>query len=206
MIKWLFNKFFIKNKLDVPMNLNFNISEYDLNIPIDRIINNYDKNKKNILIIDDSRGIVSVIEDFINEVQRNKSINLSEYNILTFYGKYSSFVLEKTLNVLSPITIDYAIIDIVLPGKIKRNNETVKMDGIDISILLNSQYNCNNFCFFTGNVVSEHIEYINEKVVKFSDFFNTDIRNYIIFKGDKDGSETINKLSKLFDKTMYSVK
>ena len=99
-----------------------NMEEVDLNIPVNRIINNYNPNKKTIIIIDDSKGIISVIEDFLKEVELNKDINLNDYNILTFYDKYAPFVLKETLETLSEnynIKIDYAIIDIVLPGKIR---------------------------------------------------------------------------------------
>lgn len=180
--------------------------EYDISVPVNRIMKHYDKKKKNIVIIDDSRGIVSVLEDFLIEVEKTGNINIEDYNILTFYDKYAPFVLKKTLEDLGVEKIDYAIVDIVLPGKLREHGVYQKLDGIDVSILLNKEYKCNNLCFFTGNVVSEHVAYIKDKVIKFNEIFDGDIRDYIIFKGDNDGEETIKKLSNLFTDKEYILK
>lgn len=177
---------------------------FDISIPIERIIKKFDRNKKNIVIIDDSRGIVSVIEDFLKELEKD-GINLEDYNILTFYDKYAPFVLKKTLEFLEPISIDFAIIDIVLPGKINNNNKYERMDGIDIAILLNSKYNCRNACFFTGNVVSEHVSYIKDKIQKFENYFDNNIVDNIIFKGDNDGAETIESFRKLLSEEAFTL-
>lgn len=173
-------------------------------IPINRIINTHDINKNNIIIIDDSPGIVSVLEDFIKEVEKNGDINLDDYNVMTFSDKYAPFVLKRTLEELDLKKVDFAIIDIILPGKMKQGEKYFKLDGVDVAILLYEKYGCTNFVFFTGNIISEYVDYIKEKVDKFEDVFNKDIRDFIIFKGDKDATDTVKELGKLFKKEKYT--
>jgi len=180
--------------------------EVDLKIPIERIINEYDPAKKNIIIIDDSRGIVSIIEDIINDIEKEGIINLDEYNILTFYDKYAPFVLKRTLESIDIDKIDYAIIDIVLPGKMNLGDKLTRLDGIDVAILLNEEYKCHNLCFYTGNVISEYVDYIKLKVNKFENNFDEKIDRFIIFKGNKNYQETKADIVKLFKKEEFQLK
>lgn len=202
LIKWL-QKF---QEEDINLeSISSHREDLDISVPVNRIIKDFDYSKKNIIIIDDSRGIVSVVEDFVREVEKKGTIDLDDYNVLTFYDKYAPFVLQETLERLEPIKVEFAIVDIVLPGKLKVDDAYVRLDGVDVAVLLNEKYDCNNLCFFTGNVVSEHIGYIKDKIIKFKNFFGTDIQDYIIFKGDNDFSITINRLDDLFSKKDFNL-
>lgn len=167
-----------------------------LRLPVDRIIQNYDDSKPSIVIIDDSRLILSMVEDYLERL----NITEEKYNILKFFGMYAPFVLDETLQELEKqglTKIEYAIIDIVLPGKVKHGNTYLKMDGIDVSILLNERYKCQKFLFFSGNVLNVYIDFIQEKVDKFFDHFKRDLRKYIVIKTNGD-EYIINKFGKLF--------
>jgi CheY-like chemotaxis protein len=193
--------------------------EYDIKIPRQRIIAEFSKEKNNILIIDDSRGIVSIVEDMIRDIGKDKeTLNLDNYNILSFFDRYAPFVLKETLETLKPLSIEYAVIDIMLPGKIKVEGVSTRMDGVDVAILLHSEYGCENFIFFTGNTLAEYVDYISDKMHKFKDYFNKDMEDYIIFKGANrpiviDGNiadiqteevDVLLELKALFDKTKYT--
>jgi len=166
-----------------------NKSKFNFENQDKEILKNYVPGKKNIIIIDDSPGIISIVVDMLEELHSNKKINLHEYNILKFYGKFAPFLLEYTLEKNNITKIDYAIIDIILPGRLKIDGIQKRLDGIDTAILLNKQYNCNNFVFYTGNVVSEYIDFIKEKVDRFYDFFGIHIKEQIIFKGEGDDAK-----------------
>lgn len=164
--------------------------DYDFSLPVKRVIENFDPAKKNLVIIDDSKGIVSVVQDMLEELHKEGRINIEEYNVLPFFDKYAPFVMEETLNELGDIKVDLAIIDIILPGKMKRDGKYFKKDGVDVAHVLNRKYGCENFVFFTGNVVSEYIEFIREKVERFHKYFGKHIKEHMIFKGDNDDGES----------------
>lgn len=193
--------------------------EYDIKIPRQRIISEYIRENNNILIIDDSRGIVSIVEDMIYEIGKDASIlDVSKYNILSFFDRYAPFVLKETLDTLKPLEIEFAIIDIMLPGKIKVDGMNTRMDGVDVAILLNTEYNCKNFIFFTGNTLAEYVDYISDKMDKFKAHFNKDMEDFIIFKGANrpiinDGNlsdiqtenvDVCEEVTHLFKKTKYN--
>ena len=204
MIKYM-KKFFQKDiEIDV-MDILPTEDEYDFSDPIGRISSKNDKSKKNFIIIDDSKGIVSILEDTLEELENEGEIDLSGYNIMTFYNRYAPFILKGTLKKLEPTKVDLAIIDIVLPGKVRVNGEFKRMDGIDVAVLLHEKYDCNNFVFFTGNVVSDYIEYIQEKVDRFKNVFGKDIESHIIFKSELDDSETKEKFINLVNKTQFGI-
>jgi CheY-like chemotaxis protein len=160
------------------------------------LISKFNKNKPTILIVDDSKGIVSIVEDYIQE-----EIDVTEYNILTFFGDYAPFVMKETLDKLNTVhglnKIDYAIIDIVLPGKFKENDQLVRIDGVDVAIYINGQFNCTNFVFYTGNILNAYIEFIEAKVMKFKEYFGESLKDYMILKISSE-EKTKEKFTRLF--------
>ena len=176
--------------------------EIELNIPYNRIIKNYNFNKETVLIVDDSKGIVEILKSTILNFVKNS-------NIITFYNEHAGFILEKTLfqlNKTSKVTINTAIIDIILPGKIVEGNKQKRIDGIDIAILLNKKYNCNNFLFFTGNIGNEYLEFIKLKSVKFHDHFGKNLSDFILNKNNFDSDVFEIELKKLANQKDYSIK
>jgi CheY-like chemotaxis protein len=178
--------------------------EIDLKLPQERIVSNYKPELPTIIIIDDSKGIVSIVEDYLQEC----GLQSESFNILSFFGQMAPFVLSQTLDMLKEkglTKVDYAIIDIVLPGKIKKGDKYIKMDGIDVSILLNSKYNCNNFVFYTGNIVNTYVEFIKLKSDKFFSHFNKNIDDYLIFKGNDSDRDVVENFCSLLKGIKYSI-
>ena len=175
-----------------------------INIPKNRLINDFDPTKKNILIIDDSKGVISIVEDYISEC----NINLDDFNILTFYDTYAPFVMINTLKELESrglTKIDYAIIDIVLPGKIKQDNSYIRLDGIDVAKILHETYDCHNLCFYTGNIVNMYVEFIKHKTDAFYDYFKRSISDFLIFKTSGSEEEVKSDFCNLLTKHKYNI-
>lgn len=176
--------------------------DVELFVPEERLISKFDPSKHSILIIDDSKGIISIVEDYIKVCK----VDTSNYNVLTFFGVYAPFVMERTLDVLKQKglnKIEFAIIDIVLPGKIKIEDKNIKKDGIDVAISLNTHFSCNNFCFYTGNILQAYEEFAKEKEQKFKKKFHKDLKDFIIFKGDGSDENVIKEFCKLLAKEKY---
>ena len=176
----------------------------ELKIPVKRILENYDATKKTIVIIDDSRGIVSIVEDFLKKAEESNLINLADYNILSFYDECAPFVLKETLKVINP-EVEFAIVDIVLPGKVREEDSFVRMDGVDVAELLHKNYRCDSFIFFTGNVVSEYVDYMQDKVVRFEKIFDKKIDDFIVFKSDGVDDHIMKTLRGLFKKKRFKL-
>lgn len=205
--KYVFSNKFITKYFKTNKNYNSMLpAKYsiDLKLPQERIVSNYNPELPTIVIIDDSKGIVSIVEDYLHEC----GLQSESFNILSFFGQMAPFVLLQTLSMLKDKglnKVDYAIIDIVLPGKIKQDDKYIKMDGIDVSILLNKEYKCNNFVFYTGNIVNTYVEFIKLKSDKFFNYFNKNIEDYLIFKSNDADKDVIENFCSLLKGIKYSI-
>jgi hypothetical protein len=173
-------------------------------LPEERLISKFDPSKPSLLIIDDSKGIISIVEDYIELC----TINKEHYNILTFFGKYAPFVMEETLLTLREKglqKIDYAIIDLVLPGKIKNGDVCIKKDGVDVAEFLHSEFSCTNMCFYTGNALKIYPELTKEKADRFEKYFNKSFFDYVIFKGADMDIDIVNEFCKLIYNEKYEL-
>jgi hypothetical protein len=178
--------------------------EVFLQLPQIRIINKYDPNKPSILLIDDAKGIISIVEDYIAAC----NVDMNSYNLLTFFGFYAPFVMEETLEILKTkglYKIDYAIVDLVLPGKIKTGDVYIKKDGVDVAEYISKNFNCTNFCFYSGNVLKAYEDFVREKSERFKKIFGTNFEEYVIFKGDNSDEDTVKEFCKLLRKEKYFV-
>jgi CheY-like chemotaxis protein len=149
------------------------------------VVDSYDPSKPSILIIDDSVLILSLVEDYLSECKATRD----SFNFLKFYGDCAPFNMKATLNKLIEhglSTINYAIIDIVLPGKALEDNAYQKMDGIDVAVYIHKQFNCNKFMFFSGNALNIYVDFIQEKVDKFKKYFNKDLSKFLLPKATED--------------------
>jgi CheY-like chemotaxis protein len=198
----MFNFFNIKKLLSSePTNFNELMIERtteSISLPMERIVNRYDKDKPVVLIIDDSPLVLSMVTDYLNKI----GITEADYNIFKFYGLYAPFVMKETLIKLTEIgleRIDYAIIDIVLPGKMKSATGYDKMDGVDVAILLDYKYKCKKFIFFSGNVLNMYIDFIHDKCEKFAAYFVRDLRDNIVIKTSTD-DEILERFGELFNR------
>lgn len=154
----------------------------DILLPINRIVDTYDSSKPTVLIIDDSVYVLDMVEDYLASI----GITTENHNILRFYGVYAPFVMRDTLKLIKNLIIDYAIIDIVLPGKLRENDQYSKMDGIDVAILLDTEYSCKNMLFFSGNVLNTYVKFIEDKVRRYQNHFNKNLLDSIVFKTAND--------------------
>ena len=180
-------------------------NEVNLSLRVQDVISKYNgPYDQNIVIIDDSYGIVDVVKEYVEKILLSNEI-FKTTGVLAVAGIHAPFVLTEVLKELELKKIDYAIIDIVLPGKMIINNQNVKFDGIDVAIHLHKNYGCTNFCFYSGNVVSEYVEFIGEKMKKFTNHFNKDLRDYIIYKGNLNETQTIQEFEALILKDKYCV-
>lgn len=179
--------------------------EVEINLPEIRLIKAFDPSKPSVLIIDDQKGIISIVEDYMAEC----GVDSSQYNILSFYGNFAAFVMQATLERLKEeqalAKIDIAIIDIVLPGKKKINDRYTKYDGVDVAMYLNENFDLKNFAFYTGNIVSAYVGFINEKTEKFFRYFKKPMSEHIIYKGNGSEEEVIKEFCDLFKKEKYVV-
>lgn len=178
--------------------------QVSVNLPEVRLISTYDNSKPSIVIIDDSKGIVSIVQDYVCEC----GISSDTHNILSFYGDYAPFVMKQTLEALKEkglTKIEFAIIDIVLPEKMKVGDKYIKLDGIDVAVYLNGNHSLTNFVFYTGNIISAYVEFINEKTKKFKKHFGKEMIEHVVFKGGATDDVMVEEFCKLIGKEKYQL-
>ncbi len=127
-----------------------------------------DLSKPGILIIDDNPGIVSFLEDDLEELDSEGFINLKDYNVFTFSTKYAAYQLLGTLRYYKDLNIQIAIIDITLGGSMMTSKGNIKLTGVDIFEPLLEINPKLKYIFYTGNQMNEHIKTISEIMKKYS--------------------------------------
>ena len=141
--------------------------------------NGYNENRKNLLIIDDNFGIVSLLKDSL----KNDN-NIKKLNFLTIKGQNApvDFICLSSNN--ESFKIDYLIVDLIFGCVVKTDNKIVKLSGIDI-LCEGLKKNKNlKFLIFTGNRLDETITENREMIKKFKKITgNKNIFDYVIFKG-----------------------
>jgi len=144
--------------------------------------NTFEKGKKNFLIIDDNKGIVSIIRSLINDLGNEGRIDLSKWNILSFEGKQAGVFLLKFLMDNEVSQIDSALIDITFGNILRIFKKNIKINGIHIAYFLKQKFPNLKFYFYTGNTLNEYIKH--QKMMKdfFKDNFGEKIESYIIRK------------------------
>lgn len=167
----------------------------DITLPVHRLVESYNVLKPTVLIIDDSVYVLDMVEDYLATI----GITSENHNVLRFYGVYAPFVMRDTLALINAkhgLKIDYAIIDIVLPGKLKEHDQYSKMDGIDVAMLIDKEYSCKRMLFFSGNVLNTYVRFIEDKVRRFKEYFGKDLLDSIVFKTSTD-EEVISRFIEL---------
>lgn len=162
---------------------------------IDKQGERYNSNKKTVLIIDDSPGLVSFLLDDLKDI-----INTEDYNILFFDGKYAVFKLIAT-SIQYKIFYDYAIIDLTYGGVVKATTGNIKLNGVDAFDFLYHSNKDLKFLFFTGNLLNTYIKTNEEMVEKFYKIFGDDIKNYLLQKN----SSSLKDRQKQISERLFSV-
>ena len=142
----------------------------------------YDNTKESILIIDDSRGVISFMVDDVLQILGELGIPAEQYNILCFDGQYAAYHFIATSQAYKGLNITKAIIDITYDGIAKTASGNVQYNGVDVYEELH-KYNPNaKFVFYTGNELNEAITHVRELVNKFHNIHGNTIRDYLWFK------------------------
>jgi len=147
-----------------------------------RLPENYDPNKKTILLIDDNFGIISFLEDDIKHIFKKYNLNEEEYNIITFSSQDAAIkTIFLTLNE-KDFKVDYAIIDLTYGAIIKTDNGNVKFNGVDVLCYLYKKNPNIKFIFYTGNALNKSIKTINDMIDKFKKCYGKDLDEFVINK------------------------
>jgi len=143
---------------------------------------NFDKNKKTCIIIDDNRGIISIVKNALKELHYENKINLNKWNILTFEGGHAAIFFLKFLLQNNFKNINCALIDITFGNILRINNKNIKINGIHLAYFLKKLYPNIKFYFYTGNTLNEYVKYQKELKDFFKEFYGESIDKYVLNK------------------------
>ena len=175
----------------------------DLSIQSQWLVNNgwlkenYDKNKKTILIMDDREEIISSILDDLKSLEISGDFFINDYNVLTVFTKMAGFDVLRIIDEAKEIEIHYALLDIILGGKKLVDDKRKMIDGVDVAINLYQRFNSIDILFFTGCIVDNSNDPTNFKN-KFEKFMGDSISKYMIPK-DIPFDEEMKRLSAFFN-------
>jgi hypothetical protein len=145
------------------------VEEFVPSISKPEFIHEYDPEKKNIIVMDDQKGMVNI---FIGELLSIKEYDVDKlFNILPIHGVYSAFKVERYIEANPDIKFDLAFLDMTLGGILKG----VEYDGIDVAIMLKNQNSKCEVLFLTGHIMNERVSIIFDYMQKFRDYFKEEI-------------------------------
>ena len=142
----------------------------------------YDLKKTGILIIDDNPGIVSFLEDDLEEMDEEGLIDLEKWNIFKFTTKHAAYKLFGTLRKYKDLNIKVAIIDITLGGSMKTTSGNIKLTGVDAFEPLLELNPDLKYIFYTGNQMNNHVKTISEIMKNYTKITGKKITDNILFK------------------------
>jgi hypothetical protein len=158
----------------------------------------FNQNKKNnFLIIDDNKGIITLIKELIYELYLDKKIDLEKWNIIPFYDNQASVFLLKAIFNGELKNVKAALIDITYRNILRIENKNIKINGIHLAYFLKKFFPEIKFYFYTGNTLNEYIK--SQKFSKefFEKTFGQKIDNFIINKMNTSDEELKNFIIKL---------
>jgi hypothetical protein len=159
--------------------------------------NTFNKSNKNILIMDDRQDIISAVIDDLERMDETEIINLNHFNLITVSSKNAGFhvldILEKAPN----ITIDYALLDIVLGGKKIVDGVKQMVDGVDVAIQIWERFSTAQILFFSGCIIENSNDRDDFKN-RFTSYTQEDISDYLLPK-DIDFDSEIDQLATFFN-------
>lgn len=142
----------------------------------------YDLTKPGILIIDDNPGIVSFLEDDLEELTDSGLINVEDYNIFSFTTKNAAYIAFGTMRAYKNLNIQKAIIDITLGGSMVTSKGNIKLHGVDVFEAL-IEINPNlRYLFYTGNQMNSEVKTISDIMRQYSLLTGKKITDSLLFK------------------------
>ena len=134
--------------------------------------------KKNLLVVDDSVGIISLVKDAIDELGITE-----EHNIIAFSSAYAGVAFEYFQR-KCPVKIDAAIIDLVFGGVVRHKDGTLKIEGMDVFRRVYERNPNVQFLFYTGNSLNRHMPKAKRIMDAFRDITGRDIGRYVLYKAE----------------------
>ena len=143
-------------------------TDYEINIPdFEYIVDNREYDKPVILIMDDFKGMATLLKD---ELKRVNSIDVyKDYTIVLATGDYAAFTVKKEL--LKGTKIDIGLLDITLGGVVGG----IEYDGVDVAIMIKEKYPDSIVKFVTGHTLNRKNPEIFQFMQKFENHFNIPI-------------------------------
>ena len=202
----MFSMFFGKKNNIVEPTTSLKINNNNNNMTIDEQIewiknenwcNEYDTNKKTILIMDDREEIISSVLDDLAALDNTNNFFLEDYNILTVSSKMAGFSVLDILEKAPKIEIKFALLDVILGGKKNIDGKRKMVDGVDVAIAIWEKFPNADILFFSGCIIETNDDPFSFKN-KFDKYTDDDMNNYLMPK-DITFEQELTKLSNFFN-------
>ena len=202
----MFSMFFGKKNNIVEPTTTVKINNNNNNMSVDEQIewiknenwcNEYDTNKKTILIMDDREEIISSVLDDLAALDNTNNFFLEDYNILTVSSKMAGFSVLDILEKAPKIEINFALLDVILGGKKNIDGKRKMVDGVDVAIAIWEKFPNADILFFSGCIIETNDDPFSFKN-KFDKYTDDDMNNYLIPK-DITFEQELTKLSNFFN-------
>ena len=184
-------------KINNNNNNNMTIDEQIEWIKNENWCNDYDTNKKTILIMDDREEIISSILDDLAALDNTNNFFLEDYNILTVSSKMAGFSVLDILEKAPKIEINFALLDVILGGKKNIDGKRKMVDGVDVALAIWEKFPNADILFFSGCIIETNDDPFSFKN-KFDKYTDDDMNNYLMPKDITFGQE-LTKLSNFFN-------
>jgi len=145
-------------------------------------LSEYDLTKPGILLIDDNPGIISFLEDDLEELDEDGKIKLDDWNVFSFTSKSAAYIMFATLRHYGDLNIKVAIIDITLGGTMNTSEKIIKLTGVDAFEPLLELNPDLRYLFYTGNQMNNHIKTIGVIMQQYTNCTGKKITDNILFK------------------------
>ena len=202
----MFSMFFGKKNNIVEPTTSLKINNNNNNMTIDEQIewiknenwcNDYDTNKKTILIMDDREEIISSVLDDLAALDNTNNFFLEDYNILTVSSKMAGFSVLDILEKAPKIEIKFALLDVILGGKKNIDGKRKMVDGVDVALAIWEKFPNADILFFSGCIIETNDDPFSFKN-KFDKYTDDDMNNYLMPK-DITFEQELTKLSNFFN-------
>ena len=158
---------------------------YRDSIPKGEHVEDFDKNLKNLIIIDDNFGMINFLKNDIEILISEHKIE--KCNIFTFSNSSAAFELETFMRENPNILFSFGIIDITFGGRRTQNDgHNIVYTGVDVVSMLYKQNKNIKYMLLTGNNLNPAIRSNRKLIKKFNDVNNSDILDVTVFKTSVD--------------------